>query len=172
MKTAKAEWNSGNFTLTHSVELTEEQAQVFLDKGLLWYMQRNREHDVVLGAFEKKGDKMVRKDKWSRGDVEFSQELASKLIVAYSEIPFGADGESIEVDSNVVEYTREGAALKYRDAKEIASRHESAGDLESWLKSKGYEGETHGPDGEFLPAMLAAVHKVWTAHLAAQRAGV
>lgn len=47
---------------------------------------------------------------------------------------------------------------KFTEEKKLAERHESADDLEEWLEGRcGYGGQTHGEDGEYHPAMLAAI---------------
>lgn len=168
MKTIKTSWNSGNFTLTHSVEATDEMVQVFAEKGLLWFAQRNREHDVVLGAFESVDGKNKRRKGFSRGDVGFTSAMANSLSKAYTKL--GEKDATFDVTTTVGEYIRDVADSKFTEETAIASRHESAGDLEEWLEAKcDYVGETHGEDGEFAVEMLRAVRTFKIARLAALR---
>ena len=161
-------WNSGNFTLAHSAEVNEKQLEMLASKGLLWFAQRNGKHDMVLGAFEEVNEKMKRKAGWKRGDVGYSEERAMRLRDAYGEFEIEKDVK-LQVVTEVGEYTKEAAALVYRDARTRVEAHESAGDLEKWLKEKcGYGGNTHTDDGEdFSQAMLIAVDKAVKAFLKA-----
>lgn len=156
MKTVKAQWNSGNFSLKHEAEVTDEQYAVLADRGLLWEMQRNREHDIVIGTYKKVGKKRVKV--CTRIEVPYSDDLAVKLNAVYGAAEI-AEGMSIAINTVITEYQRETAALMYRDAKAVLVRHESANDLEAWAKAKfGFAGETHGEDGEYSPELLAATH--------------
>lgn len=157
MNTIKTQWNSGNFSLSHEVEVDEVGTLALAEKGLLWHMQRNREHDAVLGAFEQVAGKSVRKKGFKRGDVSYSTNLADKLQAVYGK--FGEKGQEVKVTTAIVEYLREaGADSKFTEETAIATRHESANNLEEWLKSKcKYEGETHGEDGEYDVAALRAI---------------
>lgn len=158
MQKIKTQWNSGNFSLSHQVEATEEQVLALAEKGLLWYMQRNREHDVVLGAFEKQGDKQVRRKGFKRGDVAYAPNLAVELKAVYEELKLD-ENSKLPVMTDVVEYLREtGADSKFTEERQIAGRHESKGDLEEWLMEKCEFAEaTHGEDGEYSVEMLRAV---------------
>lgn len=154
----KTQWNSGNFSLSHQVEATEEQVLALAEKGLLWYMQRNREHDEVLGAFEKQGDKQVRRKGFKRGDVLYDKGTADDLKAVYGEVAL-SESSKLPVETDVVEYIREtGADSKFTEERAIAGRHESQGDLEEWLMEKCEFAEaTHGEDGEYSVEMLRAV---------------
>lgn len=165
----KADWNSGNFSLNHEVEVTEGQVAELASDGLLYRMQRNREHDEILGAFEKVGDKKVRRKAWKRIDVDYADNLAKALVASYGSVKFGET--AIPVATAITEYIRDGGAdSKFTEETAIASRHESAGDLEEWLKATvGYAGDTHGEDGEYDAAMLRAVRGYKLAKLAAMR---
>lgn len=165
----KADWNSGNFSLAHEVEVSEAQVAELASDGLLYRMQRNREHDEILGAFEKVGDKKVRRKAWKRIDVGYDATLASKLVKSYGEVKF--EGDIIPVVTAITEYVRDGGAdSKFTEETAIAVRHESAGDLEEWLKATvGYAGDTHGEDGEYDAGMLRAVRGYKLARLAAMR---
>lgn len=161
-------WNSGNFSLRHEVEVGPEQVAALASDGLLYRMQRNREHDEVLGAFTKDGEKKVRKPKWKRIDVGYDAGLAAKLKGVY-----GGD-EAMPVVTEVTEYIREaGADSKFTEEIAIAGRHESAGDLAEWLLEKcDYVGDTHGDDGEYHAEMLRAVRGYKLKRLAALKADI
>lgn len=178
MKTVKTIWNLGNFTVALDSEVTDDIFARLASLGLRFLGQRNTEVDKILGGFTVVGGKSKRIPGWTRNSVEYDAALASKLCLSFAklELPL-ADGEKeapvVEANADVVRYEREAAALQYRDAKEIAGTKESAGTLETWLVDKAkYDGPTHGDDGEFAPAMLAAIHKVWIAHQAAMKAGI
>lgn len=157
MQKINTKWNSGNFSLSHGVEVDEVGLLALAEKGLLWFMQRNREHDGVLGAFEKVEGKSVRKKGWKRGDVAYSQPLATALKGVYGEMELS--GNKLPVVTEVGEYIREaGADSKFTEERAIAGRHESKGDLEEWLLEKcEFADATHGEDGEYSVEMLRAV---------------
>lgn len=158
MTKINTKWNSGNFSLTHEVEVDEAGLLALAEKGLLWFMQRNREHDGVLGAFEKQGDKQVRRKGWKRGDVAFDKPTADDLKAVYGELKL-SESSKLPVVTEVGEYVREtGADSKFTEERAIAGRHESKGDLEEWLLEKcSYAEDTHGEDGEYSVEMLRAV---------------
>lgn len=180
MNTIKCSWNSGNFTLSHEVKVDDKGTLALAEKGLLWHMQRNREHDVVLGAMtndrklarkDAKGNGPWRKEGFKRGDVGYSPELAEKLQATYA--AFGDEGAEIDVLTTVAEYIRDVADSKFTEETAIATRHESANDLEVWLKEKcKYEGETHGEDGEFDVAMLRSIRALKLEVLRASAANI
>lgn len=174
MKTIKTNWNSGNFSLSHEVECSDDQVLLLAEKGLLWYMQRNRQHDVVLGAFETVNGKQVRRKAFKRGDVGYGKPLADKLTAAYGEVSLSdAEVDKLPVDTAVGEYIRDVTDSKFTEETAIASRHESAGDLEDWLKAKcKFEGDTHGDDGEYSAEMLRAVRGYKLEVLRASAAGI
>lgn len=158
----KHEWNSGNFSLSHEAEVTQEQLVTLASKGLLWHAQRNREHDKVLGAFQTVDGKQKRRANWKRNDVGFSSDLANALADIYGEFEI-AEGVKLEVDTHITEYTREAATLVYRDARNLLERKESdpkVADLAAWLAEFcGYAGPTHTEDGEdYAQAALVAVN--------------
>lgn len=164
-------WNLGNFAVALGVDVTEEYALGTLAPlGLRFLGQRNAEVDKVLGGYETGSDgKQKRKAKWKRSEVGFTSGFATSLASSFGTLNIPGSEEKLKALCEVVEYVRETSALKYRDAKEVVGRHESAGDLEEWLTAKiGYEGDTHGVDGEYEEAMLLAVHKF----IAALRASV
>lgn len=148
----KASWNSGNFTLAHTAEVDDVGLAALAEKGLLWHAQRNGEHDKALGSMETVDGREKRKTGWKRGDVGYSASGASALVTAYAEL-----GDLEAVETVVTEYVREEGA-KFVDEKAGMLKHESAGDLEAWLKTScGYSGATHGEDGEYSVDALRAV---------------
>lgn len=66
---------------------------------------------------------------------------------------------------------RASADTKFTEEREIVGRHESAGDLESWLKTTiGYSGPSHTEDEEdYAVEALRAVRAFKIAYLAKQR---
>lgn len=172
----QATWNSGNFTLKHEAEVDDKQLLALARNGLIWNAQRNRDHDTVLGIVRKDGKKTVRvegqkadgsKGKLARIDVPYSDDLAAKLATAYA--GFELEGEvKLPIVTDVTEYIRDVADSKFTEERELMSRHESEDDLEAWLTDKvGYDGATHGDDGEFAVEALRAVRKYKLAALAA-----
>lgn len=99
-------------------------------------------------------------------EIEFTDERAAKLSVALGkwaedakDNPLGAPFELTTVITRHVhgEASGDGAAI-LKEAKDLVLLHESKkNDLEAWLTSRGYSGETHGEDNEYLPAMLTHV---------------
>ena len=159
MRKIQAKSTVGNFQVSCEAEVTEEQFAYFASKGLLWSMQRQTEVDKVLGAFTTGADgKAKRKDKWTRNSVDFSTELASKLQAVFASLAMPDEMPSQPTTADVTEYIREAAVLKYALAKSAMLRHESKNDLESWLEDTvGYDGDTHGEDGEYHVEALKAI---------------
>lgn len=159
-------WNSGNFSLAHSAEVSEAQLPQLASLGLLYLAQRNRKHDETLGAFEKKDGKNVRKAGWKRGDVEFTPALASGLTVAYGYNFKLADGDkevALEVLTDVTEYVRDTVESKFTFEKEIATARESLpqAEFDKWvtgIREYGQFADTHTEDGEdFSKEFLIAI---------------
>jgi hypothetical protein len=156
------DWNSGNFSLSHSAEVTEEQYAILANKGLLWFMQRNREHDKILGAFEMVGGKEKRKAGWKRQDIAYDAKLAEKLEGIYSSAEVES-GNEISIDTVISENLREGKEIAYAEEKKVAAQRESLPEKEweKWvegIRAYGAFEDTH--DGEdwsldFLRAMNA-----------------
>lgn len=158
MQKINTKWNSGNFSLSHGVEVDEVGLLALAEKGLLWFMQRNREHDGVLGAFEQVGGKSVRRKGWKRGDVAYGLPMATALKAVYGELKL-TESSKLPVTTEVGEYIREaGADSKFTEERAIAGRHESKGDLEEWLLEKcEFADATHDAEGEYSVEMLRAV---------------
>lgn len=170
MKKVTTEWNLGNYNVSLTAEVSEEVFQICANYGARWLGQRNTEVDKILGAFTQKDGKDVRIPGWKRSEVGFDEGLARKLEKSFAELSFPKDGENAAVavafDVAISEYIREAKALKYTEEKEIAGRHESKGDLEEWLSGTvKYDGDTHGEDGEYAPAMLSAIRAYKLARL-------
>lgn len=162
MKQVSTTWNCGNYEVSLTAEVSEAVFQLCANYGARWLGQRNTEVDKILGAFKKEGEKDVRIKGWKRSEVAYDSAMAAKLAKSFEKLSFPKEGETpgveVEFVAAVSEYIREAKALKYTEEKEIAGFHESKGDLEEWLAEKvGYKGDTHGEDGEYDQAMLAAV---------------
>lgn len=152
------EWNLGNFTIALTAEVNEEVANKLKSLGLLYLGQRNSEVDKILGGFEKKGDKNVRKVGWKRGDVEYTDALATALAKSFASLKLD-DAVNIPCEAIVVRY--DGAAKaepKFaREKKKFVEKESTAEGLAAWLaKFAGYTGATHGDDGEYSVDALAA----------------
>lgn len=167
MKTITTKWNSGNFSLSHSAEVDDATMELLAAQGLLWFAQRNREHDKVLGAFHAVNGKQVRIKDWKRGDVDYSTADGAKLKAVYGSFDV-SDTVKLPIVTEVGEYVRDVAEPKYAAAKAAMARHESADDLEAWLEGKiGFKGEPHGADGEYNVEALKAIDGFVKAQLAA-----
>lgn len=153
---ANTKWNSGNFTLTHSAEIPEAMIPAVLSIGILWLAQRNREHDVVLGAFEKVNGKNKRKAGFKRGDVAFTPALALALKAGYEDNFVVENGEAklkLDVQTFVEEYVRDTAEAKFAFEREVATARESLpqAEFDKWLegiRAYGEFADTHTADGE------------------------
>ena len=84
--------------------------------------------------------------------------MASKLQAVFASLAMPDEMPSQPTTADVTEYIREVAVLKYALAKSAMLRHESKNDLESWLEDTvGYDGDTHGEDGEYHVEALKAI---------------
>ena len=147
----------GNYKAIISVDANEALQAKLLPLGLKYVLQRQTNIDKVLGAFHIVDGKSKRKSGWKRNDVEYTESLASKLHDALSTLAM-PDESHLMVDAEIEEYIREVAVLKYALAKSAMLRHESKNDLESWLEDTvGYDGDTHGEDGEYHVEALKAI---------------
>lgn len=156
---AETKWNCGNFAVELVASADEKQTQALVNLGLRFLGQRVTKVDKILGAFEKKGGKDVRKAGWKRNDVNYSASLADELALAFAELEFPdeADGK-ITCGVVVSEYVPTTAEPKFKREIEKLGQKESAGVLVEWLASFcKYTGPTHTEDGEeFHPDALAA----------------
>lgn len=159
-------WNCGNFTLEHVAEVGDKLRDVLAGIGLRSVCQRNPEIDKVLGGFETVGGKSVRRKAYKRGDVAFSPGLAARLAASFFHIR--AEGIELDVATQARLYVPTDSDPKFSEEREIMARHESkSGDasapgpeqeLAVWLGATvGFEGSSHGEDGEFSLEALAAV---------------
>lgn len=164
MNSINTAWNLGNFTVGLVADVSDEIRDRLSNLGLKYLGLRNTEIDKILGGFETIGGKQKRRKDWKRNEVEYSDVLAAALAKSFESLELPVlDGEEnapkIATVAEVVKYERETAAIKYRDAKAVLVRHESANDLEAWAKAKfGFAGDTHGEDGEYSGELLAATH--------------
>lgn len=154
-----AKWSLGQFDVSLTVDASSEAVQkALLEAGLLRLGQGVNDVDKALGGFEFVKGKEMRKEGWKRGEVPYSAEAAEKVKATL--LSLKANGLTIPAEVEVGPKVGGSVASLYKDAISVVSRHESKGDLEDWLAAKmGYEGETHGSDGEYAVAMLVAVRK-------------
>ncbi len=153
---AKTEITIGNFIVSLKADY---DAQFLADLGLKWIAQRQTSIDKTLGGFEKVDGKDKRIAGWKRNDVDFSEQMAKDLAAELTTLSLPDTEKKLEATEVLVtEYVREVGEPKYAGAKRAMSRHESANDLEVWLKDKiGYAGPTHGDDGEYHVDALRAI---------------
>lgn len=163
MKEVNTKWALGNFSVELSSTVDDAMFTKLANLGLRFLGQRVSAVDKVLGAFETDATgKPRRKSGWKRGDVTFTPELADALVAVFTSLELPDESKLESVAVSVAEYVPTAAAPKFKEEREIVSRHESKGDLDEWLKATvGFAGESHTVDGEdFNPVMLAAV-KSW-----------
>lgn len=154
-------WNLGNFTVALSTEATDAVRDRLASYGLRFLAQRVTAVDKVMGGFETVNGKEKRKTGWKRGQVAYTPEMATALAGVFAELAFPDDPkDAVAAVASITEYVRDTVESKFTEETAIASRHESAGDLEEWLVDKvGYADDTHGEDGEYSRAMLLAVRE-------------
>lgn len=157
MKKITTESTLGNYKAIISVNADDTLQEKLLPLGLKYVLQRQTTIDKTLGAFTVVDGKAKRKSGWKRNDVEYTEAVAKELHTALSTLAM-PDESNLAVEAEIVEYIREVKEAAFTSEKAAMSRHESANDLESWLADKiGYDGDTHGDDGEYHPAALAAI---------------
>lgn len=154
----ETKWNLGNFTVALEAEADGVVLAKLQSLGLLYLGQRNSGVDKILGGFEKKGDKQVRKVGWKRTDIPFTVELAKALSESFELMEVL---ENVPIESRVVVTEYDGpdkAEPKFaREKKKFAEKESTPAGLEAWLKSFcGYAGPTHGEDKEYAVEALVA----------------
>lgn len=145
----------GNFAFAMTAEVGEKEVELLASYGLLQIAQRSPASaaEKAMAGYAK------RPAGFKRDSIAYGEAAAEILREKLSTIALEGNGD-ISCNVTVTEYVPEAAAPTKVDV-EIAGRHESQGDLESWLKTKcNYTGNTHDDDGEYHPAMLAAVRAV------------
>ncbi len=153
---AETKWNLGNFTVSLETEATPEIDQSLRNLGLLYLGQRVSKVDRILGGFKKEGEKFVRKAGWKRTDTDYTPDLAASLAEAFASLEV-SEGVVLECLSEVTRYDGPAKAEpKYaREKKKFAEKESTSEGLEAWLKKfAGYEGATHGEDGEYAVEAL------------------
>lgn len=160
------EYSTGNFTLviignvdTQGIAARPPLSEV-IESGIRYVTER----DVASACYKAiagKGGKLPKGFK--RDTLAFGAVAAEQFrVVATAELAKLMPDVSVEVTENV------GAAKA--DAIALLSQHESANDLETWLVVNiGYNGETHGDDGEFASGAITAVAMKIKAVVAAQK---
>jgi hypothetical protein len=108
---------------------------------------------------------------FKRDSIPYSEEGVEEMKRQFT-IALGSGVTAKFIDA--IEHVKgEVADSKFTEETEIASRHESAGDLEVWLEEKArYTGDTHGEDGEFAMDMLRAVRAYKIKVLAERKASL
>jgi hypothetical protein len=144
----------GNFKWTASVDVSDEQARVLANAGLLQILQRSpaSKAEKVLGKYEKRPSDFV------RSSIPFSDENAKTLAKFLGDKVEIADGVTI-TPKVAVEYHEIGAASqpKFVDEKAIAKRHVDAGDFAQWMsETVGFKATVEDVDKvEVLQAIKA-----------------
>lgn len=155
MPQVKTENTIGNFSMTAEAEVSAEVYATLANLGFKYVIQRQSEVDRVLGGFEKKGEKQVRKANWKRNDVPFSADLAAKLEPIFAKMEI-SDGVTVEAIVSVGENVRDTVESKFTVEKEAIAAHREKGDLDVWVKSVlGFKGDT--PFDETNSELLLAV---------------
>lgn len=172
MNKIETKWNLGNFTVAIAHTPASESAlETLAALGLRFLGQRNSDVDKILGGFEKRGEKLVRKANWKRNDVGYDGALASALKASFAtlELP---DESKIEVEAEVSEYVRETATPKYAEVKAMLAAKESTETWGAFLAKLGFsEATAHDADGEYAQALCEALaQRVKAARDAAARA--
>lgn len=153
-------WNLGNFSVALEAEADEVMAKKLQGLGLLYLGQRVSKVDKVLGGFEKKGDKQVRRVGWKRADCEYAKALESALAAAFSELEL-PDDSKLACTAVIGEYVPTKVEPKFqREKLKFAEKESTEEGLEAWLKRfAGYTGPTHGEDKEYAVEALQAAKK-------------
>ncbi len=158
MENVNVSWNCGNFTVALATSVSADQFKILATRGLLHSGQRVSEIDKVLGGFEKGADgKSKRKAGWKRTDADYSDALRERLAECFATLEIAEDVK-IPCTVSVVKYEGSGTEVKSaREKKKFAQWESEPMGLEAKLKAfAGYTGDTHGADGEYEPAALAA----------------
>lgn len=145
----------GNFAFAIEAEVGEKEVQLLASYGLLQIAQRSPASaaEKAMAGYEK------RPTGFKRDSIAYGESAAAILREKLSAIPLDGNG-TITCSVTVTEYVPAADATQTKVDVEIAGRHESAGDLESWLAATcKYSGPTHEND-EYAPAMLAAIRAV------------
>lgn len=137
---ATTSWPIGNFAVTITAELTDEQVKACVPFAIKYLGQRAK-IDRALGVQVKEGNKWVAKGK--RGDVEFSEEHADALRELFGTLVDDDDEPTVTIDDvtvTVVENVRESSEVKWKA--ERAKIMEKCGDatkLTALANAVGFE---------------------------------
>lgn len=151
-------WNLGNFSVALEANADEATAAKLQSLGLLYLGQRVSKVDKVLGGFEKKGDKQVRRVGWKRADCGYAKGLESELAAAFAELEL-PDETKLVCTAVIGEYVPTKSEPKFqREKLKFAEKESTPEGLDGWLKRfAGYVGATHTEDGEsYSPEALQA----------------
>jgi hypothetical protein len=160
-KNVNVNWTLGNFSVSLSAELDEKQQDAAMQLGLLYLGQRISKVDKTLGGYTGTGKSAKRKVGWKRGEVGFSESLATALQSDFATLEFPQDGVAgLTPTAIVTEYVRDTSESKEITAAALAflGKKESDDTLETWCAEKlDWTEDTHGEDGEFAPRLVALV---------------
>jgi hypothetical protein len=153
----KNNWNVGNFDVTLVTEVSAEQVETLVAKGILQVAQRQSEIDKVLGIVKKVGEKTVRTGT-KRGEVEFKDAIADALKAIFLCMEVGDDKGKIDSEVTVTEYVPTAAGPKFAREKSLLAEKVAGGaTLDAIAKKVGYEGDTTDEEGAYTTEFLASV---------------
>lgn len=161
MNTVKANSQFGNFEWFGHAEVTDEQYATLASLGFLWVMQRSPSSNAEksLAGYKK------RPDGFKRSNIQYTAESAVELVKLLSAKAEIADGMEITpVIDNVKEYEPTVATPKYAEERAIIARHVQKKDIDEWITTVGYSGDTVDHEGnpttEFLQAVKVYKNKL------------
>jgi hypothetical protein len=147
----------GNFKWTASGNISDELIGLLLPFAITQVLQRSPSSNAekAMAGYEK------RPEGFKRDSIEFSDELAETLREhlesATVSVGEGKDAKQIPLglSVSVEQYVPTAQESKFTEEKAIVARHEAAGDLRDWLKTRvGFKG-----DLEDEQAVLVAVRE-------------
>ncbi len=141
--------DSGNFSLSFSVDLKPEVLDGLIEKGLKYEVERavlSKTYLALAGVPGKRAGKTVLPKGYERSSLEFNEANATsfenQLIKHASEL-----GEVSGV--SISQWFASVAESKFEDERLAMGRHESKGDLDVWMADVvKFKGDTHTEDGE------------------------
>ncbi len=141
--------DSGNFSLSFSVELKPEVLDGLIEKGLKYEVERavlSKTYLALAGIPGKRAGKVVLPKGYERSSLEFNEVNAAKfkeqLVKHASEL-------GTVSDEAVNQWFASVAESKFEDERLAMGRHESKGDLDVWMADVvKFKGDTHTDDGE------------------------
>jgi hypothetical protein len=129
---ATAESTFGNYKWFGEADITDEQAQILVNLGFLWVMQRSPSSNAekVLAGYEKRPSGFERKS------IPFSESDAKRLATLLgAKVEIEKDIKITPVITSVVFHEiGKGTEPKYVEEKSIIARHVKEGDFLDWIK--------------------------------------